>query len=135
MFRKETIIRIFRIENPETMCGMWYDRDGNPRPLIKTLTEGISAHLPMEPHPRYGKNGRRWYSGCADFSSMRQWFSDRDALELHERGYRLFSFESVEYEVEENQVLFTREGVLRQEELKMSTIFPILLDQAPLVKV
>lgn len=110
---------IYRIENPVTNHGMWYREDGTYDPFIKTLTEGISSHLPMEYCERYGKNGRRWYSGCKDLEQLKTWFSNKDVEELLEGGYRLYEFECEEYTVEDNQVLFTREGVLNKKEIQL----------------
>lgn len=117
-----TIQEIFRIENQETMHGMWYNQKGELDPFIKTLTEGISADLPMEPHERYGQNNKRWFSGCKDFELLKHWFSRRDILELNDAGYRLYKFESQEFQNEEFQTIFTREGVLSQTEVDITTL-------------
>lgn len=117
------VLQILRLENPVTKNGMWYNEKGELDPFITKLTEGVSANLPMEPHERYGNLGRRWFSGCVSSDSIRGWFSTRDAQELFDNGYRLYRFESVEYSVEEHQVIFTREGIRAQEEIPLSTIF------------
>lgn len=118
-----TPLKIFRLENPITQNGMWYNQNGELDPFITNLTEGISSHLPMEPHERYGNLGRRWFSGCVSTDSIRSWFSDLDARELFENGYRLYQFTSTEHSIEEHQVIFTREGLIGQEEIPIATIF------------
>lgn len=120
---KQVVQEIFRIENPDTMNGMWYNEKGEYDPFIFNLTEGVSAHLPMEPHERYGNNGQRWFSGCGDFQQLQYWFSNRDVIELGEAGYRLFRFESREFVNEEFQTIFTRRGIVSQVELDIDLLF------------
>lgn len=117
-----TIQEIFRIENQDTMNGMWYNDKGEYDPFIKTLTEGISADLPMEPHERYGQFDRRWFSGCVDFDLLKHWFSKRDIFELNEAGYKLYKFQSQEFQHEEFQTIFTREGILSQVEVDINIL-------------
>lgn len=116
-------LEIFRIENPDTNHGMWYDGDGNYNPFIFNLTEGVSRDLPMEHHIRYGFGGTRWFSGCQDVELMRHWFSKKDIEELLSSGYKLYKFESTEFVVEEFQVLFTRTGIITRTEIPSSTIW------------
>ena len=120
---KRAVQEIFRIENAETMNGMWYNEKGEYDPFIFNLTEGISAHLPMEPDERYGMNEQRWFSGCRDFQQLQHWFSNRDVVELGEAGYKLYAFKSVEFVTEEFQTIFTRRGVIEQAELNIDLLF------------
>ena len=121
-------ITIYRIENPETMNGMWYNNLGDYDPVITSLSEGISKDLPMDFNNRYGQKGRRWYSGCTEKRQMRQWFSPRDVFELYSKGYELFSFEANEYQIEEHQTIFTREGVLTRKAIEVVDLWPELTD-------
>lgn len=118
-------MNIFRIENPDTNNGMWYDGEGNYSPFIETLSDGKSASLPMGWEARYGQGGRRWFSGCHSVELMRHWFSDQDARELLEAGYGLYKFESDEFIVEEFQVIFTREGIVSTEEISLADIWSV----------
>lgn len=120
---KLVVQEIFRIENPDTMNGMWYNQHGEFEPFIFGLTEGISAHLPMQPDERYGNIGQRWFSGCGDFQQLQYWFSNRDVIELGEAGYKLFRFESREFVNEEFQTIFTRRGIISQVELDIDLLF------------
>ena len=120
---KKVLQKIFRIENPGTMNGMWYNENGEYDPFIFNLTEGISAHLPMEPDERYGDNGQRWFSGCKDFQQLQHWFSNRDVVELGEAGYKLYVFTSQDFKNEEFQTIFTREWVVEQVELDINLLF------------
>lgn len=113
---------IYRIENPVTMNGMWYNERGEYEPRIFDLTEGVSAHLPMGWHERYGQGGNRWFSGCSDVELLKHWFSIRDIMELDEAGYKLFSFQSTEFIHEEFQTLFTRRGLVEQVQLDITSL-------------
>lgn len=116
---------IYRMEHGITRDGMWYDHKGNYVPLIMTLTEGKSKHLPMDLDDRYGYNGRRWVSGCSDLDIFKHWFTLRDAKELVEKGCVLREFECTEYIVEEYQTLFTREGVISEREMTLDDVWNI----------
>ena len=116
---------IYRFENPETMAGMWYTFEGKLDPFILTLSEGVSAALPMEPHERYGTGGKRWFSGCQSLEFIRHWFSRKDAEELVAAGYRLYEIESEEYMVEDVQTLFTREGIVSMKEIDWEPLWDI----------
>lgn len=120
---KEDVVDIFRIENPVTMNGMWYNQHGVYDPFIFTLTEGISAGLPMERDDRYGLNGQRWFSGCQSFEQLQNWFSERDVMELSNAGYKLFLFKSLEFIHEDFQTIFTRRGIIDRIELETSLLF------------
>lgn len=117
------MMTIWRIENQKTMHGMWYELSGEYNPFIFTLTEGISKNLPMDYNKRYHKDGKKWFSGCNNFEDMRSWFSIKDAYELKRAGYELYEFEATECVVEDNQVLFTREGLKSQKMIPIETIW------------
>lgn len=116
-------MQLYRIENLETMQGMWYDKNGKFNPFIEQLTEGISKSLPMEEHERYGKDGFRWFSGCDNIEDMQVWFSSKDALELSESNYQLFMYTVNNFVKEENQVLFTREGIQDKKILRLEDVW------------
>lgn len=104
------------------MHGMWYTNDGELNPYIDNLTEGISAHLPMDHHERYGQDNKRWYSGCQDLEQLKHWFSHRDILELNEAGYKLYEFHATQYQNEQYQTIFTRESIITQTEINLQTL-------------
>ena len=118
-------ITVFRIENPVTMHGMWYKIDGSWSPFIFNLTEGKSRNLPMGWDARYSTGGRKWFSAGKSRENMNQWFSPQDALELKMNGYELYQFDVTEYMVEEHQVLFTREGIVRQGIIPIEALWDI----------
>ena len=57
---------------------------------------------------------------------MRVWFSPRDVAELVDMGYDLFEFDSEEYKIEENQTIFTREGLSGFQRISLIEIWPEL---------
>lgn len=116
-------MKIYRIENPETNSGMWYNECGEFEPFIETLTDGKCADLPMDWHERYGRDGVRWFSGCNNLEDLKGWFSHQDAKELIDAGYSLFVFECDEYSVEETQTLFTREGVISKNTMSIEEVW------------
>lgn len=118
-------MKIYRIENEATNHGMWYRIDGTLDPFIMKLTEGKSKKLPMEFHERYSEGGLKWFSGCGSKEMMQHWFSNLDAFELLQNRYQLFEFESQQYVDEENQILFTREGITKKQEIPLQTIWDI----------
>lgn len=118
-----TVQTIYRIENEDTEHGMWYRSDGTYDPFIFRLTEGKSRDLPMELDGRYGQQGLRWVSGGDTIEKMNHWFSPLDALELHKNGYKLFQFESVQFQLEEFQVIFTREGIISKQEIPLDVVW------------
>ena len=120
---KPQVKQIYRIENLETMRGMWYDKNGNYNPFIEQLTEGVSKDLPMEEHERYGKGGFRWYSGCDNIEDMQRWFSVQDAVELSQANYQLYLYTVKDFVEEEHQVLFTREGIQNKKIIRLEDVW------------
>lgn len=104
---------------------MWYNSKGEHEPYIDTLTEGISKHLPMGYNPIHKKGGKKWYSGTDSREQLEKWFSILDVKELLERGYKLYKFTVKEWNTLEHEVLFTREGIIAQEEIPMSDLWDI----------
>jgi hypothetical protein len=118
-------MKIYRIENEKTMHGMWYRGDGTFDPFILRLTEGKSKDLPMGFNERYYKERLKWYSGAGSIEDMQHWFSARDALELYQNGYKLYEFQSKQFNVVEHEIMFTREGILSKQEIPLETIWEI----------
>lgn len=113
---------IFRVENPATMQGLWYDKDGNFNPFVKKLSEGKCKELPMEFDSLYKEAGYAWFSGCNDFPEMRNWFSLQDLVELGKAGYHLYRFEVAAFKQVPGHVIFTRESILDQAKLDIGLL-------------
>ena len=102
---------------------MCYRADGTYDPFIKTLPNAKSADLPMEPDERYGQNGKRWYSSAPSIELMNHWFTAEDARNLAAAGYLLFEYEVSEYIIEEFQVIFTRESVVKKTLVPLESVW------------
>lgn len=114
---------IYRIENQKTNNGMWYDEHGNYAPRILNLTEGIYRDLPMHYNADHRKDGKKWSSAGRSVAEMNLWFSPRDAYELMQDGYGLYEFEVAEFQVKEFEILFTREGIIKQREISLESVW------------
>ena len=121
--------KIYRIENHKTMHGMWYDKDGNFNPFIQNLTDGVSKNLPMGHCDDHRRLGKVWYSGCENIEDLKSWFSAQDALELEQAGYLLFIFEVTETYRKENETLFTRESIVAETVIPLSTVWEFELEE------
>lgn len=104
---------------------MWYENDATYNPFIKTLTEGLSADLPMDWHERYSRDGRAWFCGCQDKRLLQQWVSLSDVRELVEAGYAVYEIESKEFVVEEFQTLYTERGIEAKRELAIADVWDL----------
>lgn len=121
---------IFRVENPNSMQGLWYDKDGNfNSKTILTLTDAMAKDMPMDPDPDYGLGGLRWYSGCESIPELSCVFSHSDIIELEGMGYSLFRFEVERYRRNSWHALFTREHVISQEKINLDVLKNELLKQ------
>ena len=118
-------IKVYRIENPNTRAGMWYNADATPSGIIHSLTQGKCANLPMDFDSKYRKDGFEWFSAGSGIENMNQWFSALDAYELQQKGYQLYEFIVSQYIVDEHQAYFTREGVVSQRIIPLSEVFDI----------
>lgn len=115
-------MKIFRIERTTSGTGMWYDEGGVYNPFIETLTEGRAKELPMGYDERYHEGGHDWYSGCESPESLREWFSERDIVELIAGGFRLVTYTAKHFIVEPTQVIFTKHEAELDEVLAIESI-------------
>lgn len=119
---------LYRIEDPATMDGMWYDRNGNPKKRIHELCpNGIAKDFPMPLNELHQKDGVAWNSAGDSIDQMNIWFTAEDATSLYNNGFKLFSFMvKDEFTQElENEVLFYRGGIVSQEEIPLDVIWKI----------
>ena len=78
---------IYRVENPDTMAGLWYDGNGKFTEFVRTLDDGQCRDLPM-PHDPALAGG--WFSACDNLADMSHWFSAADLVQLEGLGYGLY---------------------------------------------
>lgn len=113
---------LYRVENPHTKQGLWYDKDGNFNPFIMQLTNAKSRDLPMEFDSQFKEGGKAWFSACDNLPDMKYWFSHNDLVELTQSGYDLFRFNVSDYRQVNGHAVFTRESVIECSLLDISIL-------------
>jgi len=118
---------IYRIENPVERDGMWYNKDGIFRKTIHVLCpDGIAKDFPMPSNlSLHRKDGKIWQSAGKSVENMNRWFTASDAVNLWRNGFRLFEFETSMFQELEMETLFCRDGIIRQREIPLETIWDI----------
>lgn len=115
---------VYRIENPEHMHGMWYDNNGDFDPIINKLCpNALAKEFPMPYNELQKKDGKDWYSSGKSIENMNQWFNRSDAENLLDNGFKLFKFVISEWQELEMEILFTREGVIEQDEININEVW------------
>ena len=71
------------------------------------------------------KDGRIWQSAGKSVENMNQWFTASDALNLSRHGFKLFEFETNLFQELEMEILFCRDGVIRQKEILLEEIWDL----------
>lgn len=120
---------LFRIENQASMQGLWYDADGNFRPLITQLKDGRARDMPMDPDADFGVDGMRWYSACESIPALECVFSLDDVIELEGLGYGLYRFEVADFRRNDWHALFTREAIIEQAKLDIGLLKQALIQE------
>lgn len=87
---------LYRVENPFTKAGLWYNEDGRFTEVIKTLDNYRNADLPMtwEEHMAGG-----WHSAVDDLSTLKNWFNVDEMKQLEGRGYGIYEFDVDSYRI------------------------------------
>ena len=118
---------IFRIEKPEEKGGMWYDHNGVFRKSIHILCpNGIAKDFPMPLNLElHRKDGDIWNSAGKSIENMNEWFTPMDAINLMNNGFKLFQFEVNKFQELENEILFTRNGIIQQKEIPLENVWDI----------
>ena len=118
---------VYRIENPTDMDGMWYTKGGIFRKTIHILCpNGIAKDFPMPLNlGLHRKDGLIWNSAGKSIENMHQWFTASDAINLYKNGYRLFKFEVSLFQELEREILFCRDGIIKQEMIPLEEVWDI----------
>lgn len=87
---------LYRVENPFTRAGLWYNEDGRFTEVVKTLDNYRNADLPMawEEHMAGG-----WHSAVDDLSTLKTWFNVPEMQQLADRGYGIYEFDVDSYRI------------------------------------
>lgn len=104
---------LYRVENPVTNIGLWYNNEGEKTDFIKhEIAEAQCADLPMPKDETVYGDGGRWYSACDNIPDMRNWFSVSDLQQFKRKGYGLYLFEVPEYRIANGHAIFLKEKAL-----------------------
>lgn len=119
--------KVFRIENPIDRDGMWYNKEGIFRKTIHILCpDGIAKDFPMPLNlDLHRKDGFIWQSAGKDIKNMNQWFTASDAINLYNNGFKLFEFETSMFQELKMEILFCRQGIIKQREIPLESIWDI----------
>lgn len=119
--------KVYRIENPVDMDGMWYNKNGIARKKIHILCpNGIAKDFPMPKNLElHRKDGLVWNSAGKSVENMNQWFTPEDAINLYNKGFKLFEFEVNKFQELDMEILFYRKGIISQKEIPLETVWNI----------
>jgi hypothetical protein len=112
---------LYRVENPKTMQGLWYDRHASYNGFIRQLGDALCHDVPMGFDPQFLTDGH-WFSACDNLADMSNWFSLSDLKRLHSIGYDLYRIEVPIYRTINGHAAFLRENVSLIEPAPMSLI-------------
>ncbi len=113
---------LYRVENPQTMQGLWYRGDGTFNPHIRSLGDAKCHDLPMDFDPAFKAEGLDWFSACDNTADMANWFSFSDLRKLTAQGYGLFRFEVERYRQINGHAAFARQHVISAAAVPIRTI-------------
>lgn len=119
------IIKVYRIEIPESKHGMWYNEYGEFQKTIDILCpNGIAKDFPMPLNLElHRKDGEVWNSAGDSVEQMNLWFTAQDAKNLMNNGFKLFEFEVNYFQKLEKEVLFCRKHIITQKEIELDIIW------------
>lgn len=117
------MLTLYRVENPITQVGLWYNNEGVKTDyIVHEIESAQCADLPMpEDQSIYGDGGR-WYSACDNIPDMRNWFSISDLQQFKQKGYGLYLFEVPEYRIANGHAIFLKDRALSATEVDISIL-------------
>lgn len=110
---------IYRVDNPTSYKGCWYNKDGSFNNSILELTGAKSRDLPMGYDPSIAGG---WISATDELNKIPDWFSFKDLLELQKGGYGLYEYEVTDYRQVPGHVVFTRASVIKERKLSIEFV-------------
>ena len=84
----------FRIANPNTLQGLWYDYQGEFTGLIHNqfdFCENSGLQMPFDPQLK------GYLSATESLEQLYQWFPQADILRLQKAGYVIHEYQSDDY--------------------------------------
>lgn len=115
-------ITLYRVEHDEKKHGMWYNNDCVPleeaeqESILEKIECDRLLKMPMPYSDRYRKDGKEWKCSTDTVEMLYHWFRPEDIRAMVAEGYDVKMFESNDYIIEDNQVLFA-EGSRRNEQI------------------
>ena len=99
--------KFYRVENPNTQDGLWYDKNGNFTGLIHEVefNKLQNHHLKMP----FNEVNLGYLCATEDLESLKFWFNDNDLEILKPYGYFITEYESDDYKKEGNHFLINKE--------------------------
>lgn len=110
---------LFRVHNPHTNIGLWYNSEGVKTDFILSMDNAKSRDLPMDYNPDL-KGG--WLSACDSLEMMRDWFNVEDIIALQGAGYELTRFDVTEYRMVDGHAVFLSSQVIDTAPLDISML-------------
>lgn len=98
-------MRIYRIEHKDRKSGMWYSEKAEHKDYFNT-------EIPMDKDEIFRSNGKEWFSGTTSIDNLKEWFDRGFTEKMLDEGYIILTFKANETIRLEDQVLFTREGIV-----------------------
>lgn len=112
---------VYRIEDQETMNGIWYNINAELTAFITTLSNAKCKDLPMPfDSERYSQDGLAWFSATDKLEEIPDWCSLQDMQELEAAGFHLYAFTVSHYRHVPGHVIFAREHVIDCKRLPLS---------------
>lgn len=100
--KEDVMPTLYRVENPFTQAGLWYNADGEFTEFVKSINYR-NADLPMkwEEHMAGG-----WFSSVDNVEDLKTWFTLDDMEILEAQGYGIY-----EFDVEDYRTAFSESGI------------------------
>lgn len=114
---------IYRIENPNTKNGLWYNEDGKLTGVITTIPGAMCAAMPMGYDPIFKVGGFDWFSGCDNLPEILDWCSKSDLAALEALGYNFLELTVKDYRKVNGHAAFMRESVIHSKLLPFSSLY------------
>lgn len=104
---------LYRVENPVTNIGLWYNEFGEKTDfIVNDIEDAAAAALPMPKDETIYGDGGRWYSACDSIPQMGEWFSISDLNQFKKKGYGLYVYEVEDYRQVPGHSIFLKEKVI-----------------------
>lgn len=86
--------KFYRVCNPDTQQGLWYDFEGNFTGLIHNeFNFCMNSKLEMD----FDQSIKGWLSATDTFEKIFDWFSLEDILQLQKKGWFIYEYQCNRY--------------------------------------